>query len=360
MPAVQLELNWKKFPSVQLVHAADIRYRGPGIYCITCTANGKIYIGSTKNLRDRAMSHLSFLRRGKGSSHLQNAFNKYGEHVFVFCVVQRCGSTQRIKLEQRFLDNTRAYDHSIGFNISSVAGSVSGNARAVSKAHATPYHFVRGTKHYRGTNVWKFSKRVGVDASGLYAVRVGRVRCSSGFSLPTVIRKKHRIVSPDGKTYSFFSVRAFEKKHGVTAKALLPVLKGTQAQHRGWRLPGTKIVRRKVSVLRSPSGKLHYFVSHSKFAKRYGLSQPQVSKLLKGEHYLQVKGWTRPDAPLPEAPVFRLLSPQGKVHTFSNILRFAKQHGMHATQLGVVLKGGTTHRIVKGWTLPIPKQLKAA
>lgn len=56
-----------------------------GLYKITNSLNGKYYIGSSNNFSKRWSKHRNTLRRGKhGNSHLQAAFNKYGEEAFVY------------------------------------------------------------------------------------------------------------------------------------------------------------------------------------------------------------------------------------------------------------------------------------
>ena len=61
-----------------------------GIYKIENLINGKIYIGQTLCLTTRFKSHLSLLRKNRHrNSHLQAAFNKYGELNFVFNVVEK-------------------------------------------------------------------------------------------------------------------------------------------------------------------------------------------------------------------------------------------------------------------------------
>lgn len=65
-------------------------YNSIGIYRITNIKNGMSYIGKTgMNFGDRWSNHKSLLNSGKHSnSHLQNAWNKYGESMFEFAVVE--------------------------------------------------------------------------------------------------------------------------------------------------------------------------------------------------------------------------------------------------------------------------------
>ena len=60
-----------------------------GIYKITNTANGKVYIGSSVDVHGRFNCHRSDLRNNRhGNQHLQNAWNLYGENSFVFEIIE--------------------------------------------------------------------------------------------------------------------------------------------------------------------------------------------------------------------------------------------------------------------------------
>lgn len=59
------------------------------IYRITNMANGKFYIGSADSFARREWQHKYYLRRNEHKNpHLQAAWNKYGEEMFVFEIVE--------------------------------------------------------------------------------------------------------------------------------------------------------------------------------------------------------------------------------------------------------------------------------
>lgn len=93
-----------------------------GIYKITCTANGKLYVGSSVNIQRRWFDHRVGLRRGVHHNlHLQNAWNKYGEQSFTFEIIELVMPWSIIDREQYWLDALKPYDHAIGFNIATCA-----------------------------------------------------------------------------------------------------------------------------------------------------------------------------------------------------------------------------------------------
>lgn len=88
-----------------------------GIYQIRNIVNGKVYVGSSVNLRKRKNGHLSTLRNNKHSStHLQRAFNRYGEDAFVFEVLEICDVDEIEERETYWILTKSANNHDFGYN----------------------------------------------------------------------------------------------------------------------------------------------------------------------------------------------------------------------------------------------------
>jgi group I intron endonuclease len=95
----------------------------PGVYVITNTVNGKVYVGSATSIYGRCGYHRSYLRRGKHDNrHLQRAWNKYGERSFSFDVLETCEVGNLLSREQCWIDSLDATNGANGYNQSPVAG----------------------------------------------------------------------------------------------------------------------------------------------------------------------------------------------------------------------------------------------
>ncbi len=92
-----------------------------GIYAITNTANGRVYVGQSVNIGNRLLYHINKLRQGRhDNQHLQHAFNKYGQAFFVHSVLEACLTEQLTSREQFWMDHFR---HTGLYNMHPAAGS---------------------------------------------------------------------------------------------------------------------------------------------------------------------------------------------------------------------------------------------
>lgn len=73
-----------------------------GIYQIINSKNGKYYVGSSKSIYNRIYNHKTNLRLGKhGNTHLQHAWDKYGEESFYYKILEICEDCSKEFLEER-------------------------------------------------------------------------------------------------------------------------------------------------------------------------------------------------------------------------------------------------------------------
>ena len=96
-----------------------------GIYKITLR-DGRCYVGQSVKIENRFRGHKRELRNGTHHArHLQNAWNKYGEDVFTFEVIEECEPEELTEREQFWID-----DLDSTFNTSPSAGSSRGVIRS--------------------------------------------------------------------------------------------------------------------------------------------------------------------------------------------------------------------------------------
>lgn len=101
--------------------------KASGVYKITCLKNGKIYIGSSRNISSRISGHKYTLKHNTHHNYyLQADYNLYGLDNFKFEVLEVCGETDDyLVLEQKYLDMLKPFfklDN--GYNINEKSSGV--------------------------------------------------------------------------------------------------------------------------------------------------------------------------------------------------------------------------------------------
>ena len=92
--------------------------RTSGIYWIRNLVNLKYYVGSAKDFVERRKAHFNALRGGRHvNSHLQRAFDRYGETNFVFEVLGEFSLDGLRELETSYIADLGATNPSNGYNI---------------------------------------------------------------------------------------------------------------------------------------------------------------------------------------------------------------------------------------------------
>lgn len=105
-----------------------------GIYKIENLLNGKVYIGSSSNIYNRWIYHFRTLKDNKHYNyHLQQAFNKYGEHNFNFSVIEIIKNEfddlnkykkELISRETFYIKKYESFNKDKGYNLTKTAEEV--------------------------------------------------------------------------------------------------------------------------------------------------------------------------------------------------------------------------------------------
>lgn len=90
-----------------------------GVYTIRNTQNGKIYVGSSVNIEERFEEHRKQLMHHRhNNSHLQSAWDKYGESNFEFNVIEVVDDVSKLReVEEKYITQLHACDRNYGYNI---------------------------------------------------------------------------------------------------------------------------------------------------------------------------------------------------------------------------------------------------
>jgi group I intron endonuclease len=276
----------------------------PGVYQITCLANGKIYIGSAINLRRRWENHRRALR-GKyhSNGYLQHAWNKYGEGQFHVSVLELTNMDDRLCAEQIWIDKTQCADRRIGFNIFATAGSPGESFAAVWHGFVDPTG-----NEITISNLNKFCRVNNLDLASMIRLSQGRSKLKSykGWTHRNSVRKRAYVktyegfIDPEGNEIGpITNLAAFCREHGLNTPHMVAVAHGRLISHHGWTFAtGRQPLNRLYRGFISPTGEHVEFTNLLAFCRENGLSPIHMHNVKSGMRKSH-KGWTwrTPDDP---------------------------------------------------------------
>lgn len=213
--------------------------RTSGIYLITCTANHKIYVGSTSNLRKRQHDHFADMKRGTHRNrHMQSACNKYGIEVFTFEILEYVTPSIRIEREQYWLDKLKPYDHMIGFNVAIRArgGKLSVEHRAnISKSNMG--HLVTIESRIKMSAAKKGKLPSPQTRRANIAYLTGRTLSAETRAKLAISKSKIEwlVIKPNGETLVVKNLKQFCRDNGLHSGHMFQVSKGKRPHHKGWK-----------------------------------------------------------------------------------------------------------------------------
>lgn len=242
--------------------------RTSGIYKIICIANGKIYVGSSVNLQKRWISHRSQLRSNKHHcSHLQRTWNKYGEQLFIFEVIELTTPDILIDREQYWLDNLNPE-----LNESLIAGRPSNSRHScsiesrqkISNANKGRKHtleelermkvshlgnknclgYKQTKEHIEKCRLAKLGKKnkphsletrmkIGLANKGKLKGRVLSDETKRKMSIGK--QKRYIVIDPNGNEMPILGLKGFCQDNGLDISKMVAVANGRRSHHRNWK-----------------------------------------------------------------------------------------------------------------------------
>lgn len=99
-------------------------HRFPAVYLFTNKRNGKIYVGSAKDLYERYDEYTKYVDGKKSKRPIEHAIKKYGLDSFTFETLERVDNLENLLArEQYYIDTLAVCDREIGYNVNKTAGS---------------------------------------------------------------------------------------------------------------------------------------------------------------------------------------------------------------------------------------------
>jgi group I intron endonuclease len=178
-----------------------------GIYGITNTVTGQMYIGRSVRMDRRIYGHRRMLRKGiHDNPYLQASFNKYGEDAFTMRYLVQCRREDAPFYEQRIIAGYRSDNPKLGFNMTLAIDDIlthTAKARAAISAFQRRYQM---ESHYVMTD--EIREKI---AAGLR----GKVGCNKGRIWPDEIKAKFG--APKGNKNRLGKTRTPEERAKISA-----------------------------------------------------------------------------------------------------------------------------------------------
>lgn len=264
--------NVAKFAFVELIESGYFwrpELRLNGVYCIRCSINGFLYVGSASGragLAHRFSIHISRLRnRRHHSQSLQRDWDLYGESAFTFDIIQYCKASECNDLEQRYLDLLGVGDENGSYNFCPRADSPAGTKQSLEtvakrasklKGHKVSDETrVKLSKAFKGRKRGPMSPELKRKMSEAHKRRtipqrqIEHIRqCAldmKGTEWSPDFReklagyhesmmKRYLVTSPEGKTYEVLGLNRFCREHGLNNGRMAQVAMGKEKSHKGW------------------------------------------------------------------------------------------------------------------------------
>lgn len=216
----------------------------PAVYLIRNVITGRVYIGSTCMLRSRLLRHFSQLRNGTHcNTHLQRAWNLYGDRAFDVEVLEQFDSDDRLELrqsEEQWMQSYQCYDRTHGYNLDirpcSASGKVSEETREKMRRASTGRTFTMSEQARRRISESQKGKQFSEEhRRKLSASLQGRTfSAESREKMSEAKSKSYRVVSPDGVELTVTNMRRFCRENSLSHTGMIALATGRWRYYKGW------------------------------------------------------------------------------------------------------------------------------
>jgi hypothetical protein len=251
--------------------------------------------------------------------------------------------------EKWFIKSFDTYKSKLGLNLTAGGENTSDKLKK-----ACEFVNIKTGEVVKTDSIISFSDKYNLNASGLSALSLGRIKTFCGWYCPKISNWKptfYTVISPDNKEYQILDgeIYDFAKKHGVNKKSFCSMVKGKTEYQKGWHRPDSNINIHNGSYdfeLIDPNGNLIKGNNIYKFAKDNNLDRSGLDSVVNGRQG-SYKGWTNPK--YNNKILFKIISPNNQIFDVTNIGKFAFDNQLHAPILSHMQKGRVKEH--RGWKL---------
>lgn len=187
-----------------------------GIYKITNTINGKVYIGQSRDIQTRKSQHKYDMRNGGHNEHLYRAMRKYGFDNFEFEVLEECEIHRLNDLEKKYIEQYNSMSPD-GYNIELGGGARETTSaytrKKISKALGRAVNQYTTTGKYIRTfdNAREAAESINKNRSLITMCCTGKPKTAGGFQWRYAESGNNDIDPVDPSKCKFFPVSQLER-----------------------------------------------------------------------------------------------------------------------------------------------------
>ena len=255
-----------------------------GVYKILNCKNGKFYIGSSVNVEKRFNSHRKeLIANCHNNSHLQHAWNKYGEDAFEFSVIEEVQDKQKLReRETYYLKITNCTDRNIGYNLldnANIGLGVQASEEVrhkISEACSGSKNGNYGRKHTEEELIKMRNNRWGIGY-------VCKPRKKGKQKSPDELRESYKRISEYMKNRVVSEeTRQKLRQYRLGRKASPELRKKFSESRKGPKNANSKLTKEQVFEIHK---KMNSGVNYKDVCAEYGIGQCWAYKIKKGEHW---------------------------------------------------------------------------